>query len=292
MQQEPFSAAFISQLSTMAGVKLAVSVKKTTNGISNISALVLILVSLKDKKNCERLYIFCSFFDKRYIMMAREEGLCFLLFKLHYMKTSFIIALLICSVSFIPGNEDQIKLDGVLDANEWAGATAYDLSAGGKLYVLKQGNELYIGIRSTVAGWAHVYLHRGDSVQVLHASAALGKQVYKKAESSWKLQQKFNWELRDRVYSESLQEKQDRYFLQNGWVANNNNMGDKYSFEFRISLQGEAGLSFAALVTADGNSISAYPAQLPDDTLFKELVTGYSPDNLQFNPSAWAKLPE
>jgi len=200
------------------------------------------------------------------------------------------IALLICSFSFTPGNEDPVKLDGVLDKDEWAGAKEFDLSAGGKIYVLHKGNELYIGIRSTVRGWAHVYIHRNDSVQVLHASAALGKQLYTKGPENWKLQQKFNWELRDILYNDALREKQEKYFVQNGWVANNNNMADKQTFEFRINIGNTANLSYAALVTADAKSISAYPAQLTDDTILKELATGNSPDNLQFNLSAWAKL--
>ena len=202
----------------------------------------------------------------------------------------YLLCILLPAFGFIHGNDDHIKLDGVLDETGWAAAKVYEMPAGNKLYVLRQGNELYIGIKATDPGWAHVYLHRNDSVHVLHASAALGEQLYTKNGTNWKLQRKFNWELRDALYNEVLQQKQEKYFLENGWVANNNRMGDKRSFEFRINLQAAANISFAALVTADAKSISAYPAGLPDDTLLKELVSGNSPDNLQFSPSAWANL--
>ena len=79
---------------------------------------------------------------------------------------------------------DDISLDGVINKKEWANAREYPLSKeypsskGGKLLILRRDNVLYLGIQGGSPGWSHVYLHRNDSVSVLHASAALGDQLY------------------------------------------------------------------------------------------------------------------
>ena len=205
--------------------------------------------------------------------------------------TSITTLILFILAQFTGIDDDNIRLDGMISKTEWAGASEYDLSSGGKLYVLRKGNDLYLGIKGTDPGWAHVYLHWKDSVRVLHASAALGDQVYIQREN-WKLQKKFNWELREFVYDEKLVQKQEAYFKKNGWCANNNNAGDKKTLEFRIDLarHGNTELRFASLYTADAKNLSYYPSTLTDNTLLQDLVSGSNPDNLQFKTSDWVKV--
>jgi len=200
--------------------------------------------------------------------------------------------ILVLSASFCKTDDTDIKLDGVINNAEWAGAREYDLSSGGRLYVIIKEKVAYLGIKGNDPGWAHVYLHRNDSVKVLHASAALGAQLYTYKNETWKLQKKFNWEVRESVYDEILKQKQDAYYKKNGWCANNNNTGDKTTLEFKINIDytGTAEPRFAVLYTADAKSLSFYPAGLTDNTLLKELVSGSNPDDLQFRPETWEKL--
>ena len=143
------------------------------------------------------------------------------------MERPMILLLFILTTSFFPARDnDTIQLDGNISKAEWAGAKTHDLSAGGRLYILQEEKILYIGIKGTSPGWVHVYLHWKDSVKVLHASAALGEQLYTNEKNTWKLQQKFNWELREPGYGEALVKKQVAYFQKNGWCANTNNAGD------------------------------------------------------------------
>jgi hypothetical protein len=205
---------------------------------------------------------------------------------------TYITTLILFILSSFTGiNDDGIRLDGMISKNEWAGANEYNLSSGGKLYMLRKADQLYLGIKGTGPGWAHVYLHWKDSISVLHASAALGYQVYVQKEN-WKLQKKFNWEVREYVYDEKLVQKQEAYFKNNGWCANNNNAGDKVTLEFRIDLArfGNDGLRFAALYTADAKALSYYPSTLSDNTLLQDLVSGGNPDNLQFKTADWVKV--
>lgn len=196
-------------------------------------------------------------------------------------------ALIIALTSFYRTNIAAIKLDGVITNDEWAGATQYDLSTGGKLYVLHEANTLYLALKGNSPGWAHMYIHWKDSINVMHASAALGDQLYIRDNQHWKLQTKFNWEVREFVYNEALQQKQNDYYHKKGWVANNNNAGDKHTLEYKIDLQRFPGASVVALY-ADGKTYSSYPAGLTDNTQLKELVTGMNPDNLRFNPASWS----
>jgi hypothetical protein len=200
--------------------------------------------------------------------------------------------LLVLASSFIVNPNDKIKLDGIISKDEWAGAEEHDLSSGGKLYIIRQAGTLYIGIKGNAQGWAHVYLHWKDSVKVLHASAALGDLLYVQEKESWNRKNKFNWEVRERVYDETLMRKQEAYFNKNGWCANNSNTGDKTTLEFKIDLEryGNTELRIAALHTVDAKSLSAFPAGLNDDTLLKELVSGAGPDNVYFKPGAWEKI--
>jgi hypothetical protein len=193
----------------------------------------------------------------------------------------------------------EINLDGVINKEEWVNAKEYSLSKeypssnGGKLLVLHRDNTLYLSIKGNSPGWSHVYLHRNDSVSVLHASAALGDQLYINKDQLWKLQNKFSWELRDEVFNESTKQKMENYYNTHGWCSNNNSLGDGGTFEFKIDLRRFplAQLSFVALVAADDAKLLAvYPDGLTDDIRFEKLVRGGSPDNLQFKPSTWTKL--
>lgn len=191
-----------------------------------------------------------------------------------------------------PTNDTEIKLDGLITKEEWLGAKEYKLSTGEPLYILYQDQSMYIGIKANLQGWAHVYLQHEGQVIVLHASAALGKQIYKLEGDAWKLQEKFNWELRDVAYDEKLKQKQTEYLNKNGWCANNSNAGDKKTLEFKIDLSkfGKDKARFAVLHTSDAKSISYYPQELSDNTLLKELVSGGAVDNLDFRTNTWVKV--
>lgn len=207
-------------------------------------------------------------------------------------KISFLLLFFMPVVSFTAKRADPVKLDGMISEKEWAGAVRHDLPHGAKLYVLHRDEVLYLGIHGANPGWAHVYLHSKDSVKVLHASAALGEQLYTRNKDSWKLQKKFNWELREAVYDEALVQKQVDYYTSNGWTANNNNTGDKLTLEYQIDLKrlGKGDIRLAALHTADAKALAYFPSTVNDNTLLPALVAGNAPDDLHFAPSTWLKI--
>ena len=208
------------------------------------------------------------------------------------MNKSIIIPFLFFAFSFNQVIREPVILDGKIDENEWANATKYNLSDGGNLYVLHEKDILYFGIKGNSPGWAHVYLYWNDSVRVLHASAALGEQLYINEKGFWKLQRNFSWELRESDYGVKLIQKQALYYAKNGWCANNNNTGDKITLEYKIDLKrfGTPEIKFAVLFTSDGKNKSHYPTKLNDDTLLDKLVSGTNPDSLHFMPQTWVNI--
>lgn len=206
-------------------------------------------------------------------------------------KITMLLAFVLV-VSFTAKQDDPVKLDGMINKTEWTGAAEHELSHGTKLYMLRRGETLYVGIRGANPGWAHIYLHWEDSVKVLHASAALGEQLYTRNKDSWKLQKKFNWEVRDAVYDEALVQKQAAYYAANGWAANNNNTGDKVTLEYKIDLKrpGKNGIRFAALYTADAKALAHFPLTLNDNTILPGLVAGNAPEDLHFAPATWFEI--
>src|SRR5690349_16649247 len=69
--------------------------------------------------------------------------------------------------------EEAVRLDGVVAAGEWETAKTASLKDGGAIYFKKEKDVLYVALKGTSKGWAHVYLSHNDSVRVMHASAAL-----------------------------------------------------------------------------------------------------------------------
>lgn len=107
-------------------------------------------------------------------------------------------------------------IDGRIGPEEWQDASVFALANGGSVYLKHDGQLVYIGVRGVKAGWSHVYLSDGVStdVSVIHASAALGKSVYRlNQDKLWQPANDFQWELRDTAISAETRKKMDDYLL-------------------------------------------------------------------------------
>lgn len=219
------------------------------------------------------------------------------------MKKTLIIGIIILSFISSLYAQKTVKLspkslavtDGKIDEAEWKDAASFDLSGGGKIYLKHDGNYIYVAVKGVKPGWTHLYLSEGDDkdISVLHASAALGKVIYRKDSANlWQPLNEFAWELRDRVFTEAVRQKMADYIAKNYWTANNNNMGNKAEVEFQIKLQNSAAKEFKmSLVYAIGEkTFNFFPSNLADDSLKPELVAGNRVENVKFNVNQWAKV--
>jgi len=200
-----------------------------------------------------------------------------------------LIIILLTAEAFI-STGSSIQLDGVINEQEWNNAKEYRLSGGGKLLVKKENKELYLAMAADKQAWAHVYLHRQDTIQVMHASAALGEAKYIKQNQLWRNIESFQWALREKEYNDELARKQQDHYLKHGWVANNNNMGNGMTLEFKVNLSHPGPVSFACVLAQVPTDLSYFPGSLSDNTILPKLVQGYTPDSLQFTPALWEKV--
>jgi hypothetical protein len=212
--------------------------------------------------------------------------------KLKMKKESSLIVVVVIIVMAFTRSDNNVRLDGVINEGEWKDAKQYDLSGGGKLMMKKEKNDLYVALVAGKKGWAHVYLSHGDTVRVLHASAALGEARYVKQKDLWRVVQTFKWELRGKEYNDELLKKQQDHYRQFGWVANNNNMGNGMTFEFKLDLSRTDNnpATFACVIAEEPLLLHHFPVSLNDNTILQRLVQGYPPDSLQFNPATWEQV--
>jgi hypothetical protein len=179
-----------------------------------------------------------------------------------------------------------LTIDGTILPGEWDQAEVYSIHGGSTLFLLKEGDLLYLAVsrgRSGVLG-ANVFLNRGDVVQILHISAALGTAEFIREGESWSLTRNFDWKHRTVGNSEASLAERSTYFEEEGWSAPNALTGTPNHLEMQIRLEPETRLAISLLQSITTNP-AVWPSGLEDDTgnTFSE---GLLPD-LKLEPEAW-----
>ena len=157
---------------------------------------------------------------------------------LRFVANLFVLCVLAAAVSAqatldVPYGK-AAAIDGKVDAQEWADAARKDLANGVMMWIKTDGVHVYLAMRGTKQAWSHVYMNDGASsdLSVIHASAALGRIIYKQDDKKlWQPQNEFAWEVRQRAVNAETQGVMDAYLAKNGWVASNNNMGNPNEVE-------------------------------------------------------------
>ncbi|HSR33740.1 MAG TPA: hypothetical protein VLY63_24500, partial [Anaerolineae bacterium] len=181
-------------------------------------------------------------------------------------------------------------LDGVLEPGEWAGAYQGKLSDGGELFLMQDGEYLYVGIRASGkgSGVGSICIDRGEQVAILHSSAALGTAIYERQDTEWQQIQDFSWRCRDTGSSAAAQRERSAFLQAEGWLANNGNMGVPEEVEYQIAMPGGSlRLAVTFLGPPGFDSVAAWPQDLDDDCRNIKLITGPIPEGLQFSPQTW-----
>lgn len=180
-------------------------------------------------------------------------------------------------------------LDGNIDNGEWEKSLRQDLAGGGHLYLQHHGDYLFVAMHGVASGWGHVYVLDGDSLRVLHASAALGMAVYHQVnEIPSPLKRAFVWEMRDPALTAPAKAARTAYLDKHGWVATIGGMGTPAVVEYQIEkrLLGSASV-LAVVYAATPEDPLFWPASLQDATLDADLVRGDPPAMLTFNINHW-----
>jgi formylglycine-generating enzyme required for sulfatase activity len=184
-------------------------------------------------------------------------------------------------------------LDGVLAPGEWDGAMQDRLSDDSQLFLMKDGDFLYVGLRtnSTGSGVGSLCVDHGDKVAILHSSAALGKAVYENTQGGWQKVRDFQWRCRSTGSSPSAQAERNAFLEEEGWLASNGRMGLPQEVEYQIALpKGSVRLAIAYLGPPDFDSVIWWPPDLEDDCRNPRMLQGPIPGDAHFSPETWTSI--
>ena len=191
--------------------------------------------------------------------------------------------------STVPAPRGSAALDGTISPGEWAGAYVGQLTSGGEVRLMQDGTYLYLAVQRRGDLVVTVCLDQGDSVAVLHSSAAIGTAGYRRTQSGWNLTRRFAWELRDSTMSAPAQQEREAFLQREGWVATNAYVGSRTDTEFKIAMpSGRLRFVVVPMSVGDGyQEIAWWPSWLADGCRSEAVLTGYLPGQVQFAPRSW-----
>ena len=183
-------------------------------------------------------------------------------------------------------------IDGRATEAEWRGSVSRPLPGGGELLFKHDGHHLFIAMRGNVHGFPSVCVARGDTVRIVHASAALGTGIYVRSTDQWRRTADFTWGMRATDDGEQARAQRAAYLAAHGWVASTVRMGAVPEKEMQIALPvmaAEPRLALGYYVIRD-STVTGWPASLHDGCTDSRLVRGYAPEQTSFQMDQWASL--
>jgi hypothetical protein len=186
-------------------------------------------------------------------------------------------------------------IDGVVDTAEWGRSAVVSLDHGVNLRVVHDGAKLYLAISGLdvkdATAFGCVLVATPDFVVVHHASAKLGTAVYMAAaDGAYQPQSKtYAW----REPEDMLREE--------GWMANTvgpDRKQQEFAFTFAtLGLPGEPRPIAVGYIYLDPEAsdlstagVVTWPTGLTDGAADVQLLGGFNPDSVRFEPTRWIKL--
>ena len=197
----------------------------------------------------------------------------------------------------VPKAAAPIVIDAQLGPQEWTRAVVEPLPGGGTLRLQHDGRFLFLGLTAGSEGFPSLCAARGETVRVLHASAALGSVSYTRSGAEWTTADtEFVYGMRDASDSAEARKERRAYLDRHRWLATTFSMGGGRTYEMQISLDllGEAPrLALGYYASAGQGSVVPWPEALAaarDGCVETKLVQGHVPKALRFDPAAWVAL--
>jgi hypothetical protein len=182
-------------------------------------------------------------------------------------------------------------IDGTLSPGEWDAARKESFRTGHPLYLMTDGEYLYVGIHSNYAGTltGNVFIQDGDRISVLHSSAALGTAIYEKRDGSWYVVQPFTWQCRDFSDAPEAVAERAAFLEKDGWLGSIGPQGTLEELEFQIKLPREP---VRLVVWFDSQEMRDVPIIWPPGTMdfFSEIPHGDPLSPFDFTPDDWAEV--
>ena len=191
-------------------------------------------------------------------------------------------------------------VDGTIQPDEWADAIRIPLVGGEAVFLKKSDRYLFIAVKGSSGGIGSLGLATPDSLRILHASTGLITADFVRDGSRWRLVHRFrgpatpSGESFGRGEERSAGDYRLASLEQYGWTANVVDSGLPTDLEYQIRIEGlpRSRTNLAVVffqVHADVRMAHA-PANLADDSLDRELISGGVEGDLQFDTNGWLRL--
>jgi hypothetical protein len=179
-------------------------------------------------------------------------------------------------------------LDGVLSEAEWDDALELPLADETSLFVKHAEGFLYLGVRAAPGAQVvgNAYIARGETVEILHASHALGPATYRLEQGAWVLERPFVWSCRALGFTDAAIAERQAFLERNGWLATVVNLGLTEHMEYRIAIEGEP---MRMLLRFDVHRESQEVLTWPVDTAVG-LDPGPLPQEAAFRTDRWCDV--
>ncbi|MEN6370073.1 MAG: hypothetical protein ABFD77_10330 [Thermotogota bacterium] len=188
------------------------------------------------------------------------------------------------SVLVPPGS--PVTLDGTLQPGEWNDACRVAVSDALALHIKHADGSLCVGVRAPEMGVGSLLVLDGETIRILHSSAALGTAEYEPGENGWRLKTDFVWRCRSLGMSAAVLAERQRFLETDGWLASTSYMGVPGDREYRVTcVEDSVRVAFVWLPAANPSALVTWPADLTQDAF-----PGPIPAVAHFDPGGWVKL--
>lgn len=186
-----------------------------------------------------------------------------------------------------------VTIDGTWSDSEWLGTTVEDSIVTIAVHVAD--GFVQIGLRTSPILVASLCVARSDTVDIFHASSALGRARYVMQGDEWQLIENFEWRVRTTdLGPEAVAERLD-HRQRFGWIANTTRMGQPGHTEVQISTRqlhsADTRLAIGLLMDTPEGSVRSWPMQPETDGCAqRSVIAGPLPERVHFSPGEWAVL--
>jgi hypothetical protein len=181
-------------------------------------------------------------------------------------------------------------IDGTISPGEWDNARLEYFFDGSELLLMESEDYWYVGIRADTTELivVNIFINRGDTIHILHASGALGTATYTKEGDEWLLSRRFTWSCRDTSESPAALAERAAFLETEGWVSTNGDIGAPNESEFQIDKQEDSLRVVVTFMVVPSGYPVAWPADVMDATSWEldEL-----PERMGFHPETWGVIP-
>lgn len=144
-------------------------------------------------------------------------------------------------------------IDGRMGEGEWDRAATQRLPDGTLIRLQQDGRHVFLGIAAAQQGFPSLCVAQGETVRILHASAALGSVTYKRSAQEWTTgDTEFVYGMRNTALTEEARAERSEYLSRHGWLASTYRMGEGRVYELQIPGRGPARASRGAGCPARG----------------------------------------